>query len=256
MLDREYIISHLVGYTEFQMKQGYEASEIREALLKYGYSYKLVNEVMKKARKQTHAAPAEKPEIKALNEELYTYLNTMLVEYIAKELEAGYELDVIEKALIRYGHHPTMVRSAVRTLKHGEHAVYQATVKIESWATTAISLGLVFLFMAWLMIKTDTSSGIIFLSFAPAMCGILISYLVVNGGFGSGLLRVTPLIASGIVVLIYIVGLQVSPTLGSIPEPGTVLVMNTVLGFVGSIIICMFSRRPRKAVTAQEIANC
>jgi hypothetical protein len=255
MLDRDYIIGHLVGYAELQMRQGYEASEIREALLKYGYSYKLVNEVMKKARKNT-LAPLAKPETKALNEELCSYLNTMLVEYIAKELEAGYELDVIEKALVRYGHHPTMVRSAVRTLKRGEHAPYQPGVKIEPWAAAAISLGIVFLFMAWLMMTTDTSSGVILMSFAPAICGILFSYIIVIGNFGVGMLRVTPIIAAGIVVFIFIVGLQVSPILSSIPEPGTVLVMNVILGFVGSIIVCMFSRRPRKAVTAVEIANC
>ena len=177
-MDREYIRGHLIGYTEFQLRQGYEINDVKEALLKYGYDNDLVLEVINSVDTELYKESSKKPSLKELNEDLYVYLQNLLVDYIKKELNHGYELDVIKKALINYGHHPSMVKKAIKAIEDGKVTDYHPSIGFPSWFMLIVSLVVIFAFLGFLLITTDASLYVVFLSFAPSIFTILFVYVM------------------------------------------------------------------------------
>ena len=116
-MDKDYMKKHLQSYMEFQLSQGYEQVDIKHALLKYGYEEKLIDEIAAGIDPEVHKPVTEKKSIKELNEDLYLYIQNLLVDYIKREMDNGYEIDVIKKALINYGHHETIIKNAIKTIK-------------------------------------------------------------------------------------------------------------------------------------------
>ena len=252
-IDRDYMKEHLAGYVRFQLRQGYEISDVKEALLKYGYDYKLVEEVQKLIDTKQYKPKKKKPSLRELNEDLYIYLQNLLVNYMKKEMEAGYEMEVIRKALIKYGHHPAMVRKAVKSVNDGTIKDLQPKFGFPPGMMLFLSLTIALIFIVFLLLSTEVSVFIVVFSFAPAFVAILISYLVTISDANKKIVQMMPVVGIAIIVILFVTGLQVSPDMRKLSEPGTILLLNVFLGFVCSSCICLFSSKPMKKITVETI---
>lgn len=242
-MDRDYITKHLLSYTEFQLKQGYVLKDIKTALLKYGYDIDIVEEVIGLADESIFVPKEHKPSIRELNEDLYSYLQNLLVDYIKKEQKQGYSLDVIQRALVRYGHHPSMVKNAVRSVKEGLITDLMPEFNFPAGLMLAVSLAGIVGFSIFLMLQTDEPISTVFLCFSPSILMILLVYGAAAKFTESK--KFIPLFGIAGTVILYVLLLRGKIIVVS--EPQTILVLNIFFSFVGSSLISLFtSTRPGK----------
>jgi len=253
-MDKEYVEKHLQGYIEFQLKQGYRLKDVEKALLKYGYDDMLVKEIIKKIT-PVEIAPNGKPNQKELNEELYMYIQNLLVDFIKKEQEQGYEIEVIRKALINYGHHPSMVKKAEKAMKQGRVTDFHKRIKMSGSLVLLISVALILGFMFFMVQQTNASLGIVVMSFAPAFVAVLLSYSITTGTEDKRLIRLVPVISVAAAVLVFILLIQFSTQLRKVSEPETILILNVLLAFVCGAMIALFSEPRKKRITVDDIAE-
>ena len=253
-MDKKYMEDHLLGYVKFQLKQGYRIKDIKKALLKYGYDKKLVEEICKHID-STKFKPIKikKVALKELNEDLYIYLQNLLVDYIIKEQNQGYTIDVIKKALINYGHHPTMVKKAIKAAKKGTFSSFHSKIKLSPQVTLGTSLILMVVFILYLTFITNESLFKVFLSFVPALAMILITYAIIINTSSKKLVQLLPLLAVAGIVFSFVGLLEISPVMRSLSEPGTILLLNVVFGFILCSFISLFSKIMPKKFTIEEI---
>ena len=248
--------NHLSGYIIFQLKQGYRLNDIKKALLKYGYDKILVEEICKNINSsQYKPSKIKKVALKELNEDLYLYLQNLLVDYIIKEQNQGYTIDVIKKALINYGHHPTMVKKAIKAAKKGTLSSFHSKIKLSPEFTLGISLILMLGFILSMIYISQESIFLVFLSFVPALVMIFINFAIIINTSNKKLVQLLPLISVAGIVFIFIGLLEISPVMRSLSEPGTILLLNVFLGFILCSFISLFSKIMPKKFTIKEIEN-
>jgi len=251
-MDKAYMKKHLQTYIEFQLQQGYELIDIRHALLKYGYNEKLLDEITDGIDVEV-LRPLKKPSIKELNEDLYVYVQNLLVDYIKREQVNGYELDVIEKALVNYGHHPSTIKSAMKAVKQGLFVDQQPTIKLPAGLVLTLVIAGVLGFILFLASATDASIGRIVYAFSPAIAGIVVVYIVFLMHHDKKTAQLLPIAGVLIAILGFIALLKSSPTLASLSEPQTVILLNALVAFVPSVMICLLSKAPPRVFTVKEM---
>jgi len=246
-MDKEYMKKHLARYIEFQMQQGYGSDDVKQALLKYGYDDQLLEEIFSTIDPETHKPARERPSIKELNDDLYLYIQNLLVDYIKSELNNGYELDVIEKALVNYGHHPRMVKDAVRTVHDGRFIDQAPSIKFSVNITLTSAIIFALVFVVGLTAVTEASLGTVILSFSPSLLSIFLSYALFMSVPQKKHEQMVPLVAVIFTVVGFIMLIRMNPAL-RLGEPQTVIILNAVLAFVTSALISLFSKKPHKVV--------
>jgi hypothetical protein len=254
-MNKEYVRKHLVSYFEFQLKQGYELDDIKKALAKYGYDQKLLDEISNSIDPDVYRPPKTKPSIKELNEDLYVYLQNMLVDYIRKELSQGYEIEVIRKALIKYGHHATMVNSAVKAAQEGTIIDIQPQIKLPGGLVFTLAIALILAFIMALVIKTDSTIGTVSLGFSPALIAVLATYALFLNVHEKRVIQMLPLLAVVISVVSFVVMARFMPAMAQLSEPQTIVLLNALLAFVPSSMICLLSKRRPRVYSVREIEN-
>jgi len=253
-MDKEYVEKHLQGYIEFQLKQGYLLKDVWKALLKYGYDEILVKEICSMIDESAFTPSKERLKIKDLNEDLFVYLQNLLVDFIKKEQEQGYTIEVIEKALINYGHHPSMVKQAIRSVKNGKITDLHKTIKMGTGLVLLVTLILIIGFVFFLVKETDASLNIVILCFSPVFVSTLLAYTFVQNA-DHKLIKMIPIAAVVIIVIMYVIMIQMIPTMKTVSEPQTVLLLNVFLGFVTSSLIAFFTKPKPELVSIEDIAT-
>ncbi len=253
-LDKEYMRNHILSYVEFQLSQGYGLGDVKAVLLRYGYESDLVEEICSSINpgKYTHR---KKTGNKELDEDLYFYIQNLLVDYIKKEQSQGYTLEVIEKALVNFGHHPKMVRKAIRAVRDGSVTDLQPVFKFPPGLMFLISLAGIVLFIMYMTFTTDAQLYVVFLSFLPALAMVLIVFAVILNTGNKRLVQMLPIVSVGGVVLLFLGILEISPVARQLSEPGTILIINVFLGFIGASLMSLFSRLQPKRVSVEEIID-
>lgn len=245
ILDKEYLKEHLKEYIAFQLNQGYELADVKQALIKYGYAQKFVDDMCK----GVHHEPVREPFLKHTQEELdtdaYNYVLNMLIDYMSKELKQGYSLAAIQKALINYGHMPKVVHEAAAAIQKGTVGDYEKSsaqhITLPSYLVFSLTLLIAFAGVFFLSIVTNTSIVIILFNFIPTLLSLTIVYAALISFKLSALRRLLPLGAVAATVGIFILLVQYSTLLRATHMP-TILLLNAALTFVCSLILCIFSR--------------
>ncbi len=251
IMDKSYIEKHLLSYTISQLKQGYELKDIKNALKRYGYGTDIINNVAKQAKryelkntiKSTQAIKRE------INEELYSYLLQLLVEYIKKELEKGYELYVIKKALINYGHKKAIVNKAIKAVKSGEQKIIRKKEKgVDPAILYSASAIITLIAIAFLATAASASISIVFQSLSPVLIAITIAYIIVsklNSKKGIFYVPIAGVTANIIALILAMVYLRLGDFVG---EPSVIAIINIALSLVLCIGIAAFSRLSPKII--------
>lgn len=254
-MDKEYMKDHLSTYIKFQLRQGYVLEDVKDALLRYGYDKSLVDEIAHMIDEKNYRPRKINPAKRELDEELYVYLQNLLVDYIKKEMDQGYTIDVIRRALIKYGHHPNMVKKAVTAVKHGRVTDLRKTLHLPPAFLLFVSLLGIVAFMMFMVLATEVSIYTVVLAFAPCLIVTLLSYAYVARETNRSHLQFVPIVALAGVVVVYIMLVQLSPAMAKISEPGVILVLNVVLAFLSTGCIALLSRVQRKPVVVEEITE-
>jgi len=253
LFDDMYIKKHLGEYILFQLDQGYDLSDIKNALVKFGYKKDIVKEILQ----QFHiTAPKKKAALYSshdLDQELKVYVQSLLIDYIVKEHKVGYPLEAIKKALINYGHDPKTIDEAIFIIESGKVVDYRmesSPVQFPQQIIAPITLFLTFAFLVFLSIATDTSIITIIPNFLPAF----LAFAVVNIAYyflpKTKFLAALPLLGILITVGAFIGGIQYG-ILGTIPGSDVVLILNAAVGFVSCALVCAFSKKGKDEIIVQ-----
>lgn len=250
-VDDMYMKKHLVQYILFQVEQGYALEDVKKALERFGYKKWLVQEVVRGTG--ISPAPRKKPALYAaegLDQELRIYVQSLLIDYIVKEHKVGYTLDAIRKALIHFGHDPTLIDEAMTIIKQGKVVDYRADsapFKFPHRIIASLTLFLLFCFLVFLSIATDTSLFTIFPQFLPLFVAfVLINILFLLVG-NTRLVAALPLFGILIAVATFIGGVSYD-FLGRAPGSNVILILNAVLTFISTGIVCAFSKKEKDTV--------
>ncbi len=250
-VDDMYLKKHLAGYILFQVEQGYALEDIKKALERFGYKKWLVKEIVQNTG--ISPSPKKKSALYAaedLDQELRIYVQSLLIDYIVKEHKVGYTLDAIRKALINFGHDAALVDEAIEIIKQGKVVDYRADsslFKFPHRVVASLTLFLIFGFLVFLSISTDTSIFTILLNFLP----LFVAFILVNLGVvyigNTKLIAALPLFAILVAVGTFIGGVQYG-ILGRAPGSDILLLLNAVLSFLSAGIVCAFSKKEKEAV--------
>jgi len=246
-LDKKYMVSHLTEYVAFQQGQGYDLEDIKGALINYGYDNGLVKSIIDSAAKNRFDAKKHKKVVhKEMDRDLYLYVQNLLVDYIKKELDSGYSMDAIRKALIRFGHRPDMVRQAALNVSEGRVVeLKEPTLKKEkegSQMVFLLSMLIGLIFIAFMSISTDSSVITVLVSFSPLLVSLILSNIIFRQSNNRTVVLFLPLLSVLIAVGIYIAILQVSAII-RLADHETILMLNSVLSFILVAANCTFTRK-------------
>jgi len=141
---------HLGEYVLFQLEQGYDLPDIKSALIRFGYKKPVVKEILNMLHITT---PRKKPAMYSahdLDQELKVYVQSLLIDYIVKEHKVGYPLEAIKKALINFGHDPSVIDEAILIIESGKVVDYRldaSPVKFPQQIVAPLTIFLIFSFI-------------------------------------------------------------------------------------------------------------
>ncbi|MGM5484715.1 MAG: hypothetical protein ACQEP1_02470 [Nanobdellota archaeon] len=213
-----YIEDHLRKYIKFHLEQGYSYEAVKRCLLKYGYSHEELDRISK-GLKYSKKTVTRKYSEKELDDETYLYLRGMISEYLKKQLDHGFHLDEIRKALINFGHKKKIVDDAVNLVTKEERLNFKPNMVF-----AALSF-LTLLFIAMMSLTLGVTFKEMFLVLSPAVAVIALSY------FYTTYLKNYTAVASLLGVII--IFMTIFPHIESSgTETHVLLVMNAVIGFI------------------------
>jgi hypothetical protein len=250
-LDYDYMKKHLLDYAVMQIHQGYDPEDIRVALSSYGYNKGLISDIYEaikdlRPKKRAHVSKAQ------ITKDLYYYIQNLLVDFISKEVEQGYDLEVIRKALINYGHHSDMVDTAIQAYDTGEVMEYETPlmVRFPQQFLFALSLILMLIGIVALSISTNTIILKVLLAFFPAILGIILANVAKMSIRMKEADKFIPIFTMLIVIAVFYLMISFSATMQEINQSEYVIVLNVISAFVFSSIICVFSKDDRDEIIA------
>lgn len=253
LLDQEYMRKHILDYVVFQLKQGYDIHDIKKALVKHGYNPALIDAICKSVNPALYTVTRHKA-VKELDADLYIYLQNLLVDYIEKELHQGYELEVIRKALINYGHHPETVAKAINAVEKGEVDDLQV---LEHWKLPAgllylISVCAILALVFFLSFITKVQIATVVMSFVPALIAVTLIYAAFSYTESAKVMQMLPVAGIALTVGIFIGLLQISAVMQRLSEPNMILIMDVLAVFILGSLMCFFGKK-KSRMTVKEI---
>ncbi len=254
LFDDMYMKQHLSEYILFQAEQGYALDDIKKALLKFGYKKYLVKEILHQL--DLSALPKKKTtmySVHDLDEELRIYVQSLLIDYIVKEHKIGYSLEGIKKALVNYGHDPKVVDEAIMIISEGKVVDYRkeySVIQFPQQIVASVTLFLIFAFLVFLSIATDTSIVKILPNFFPAFFAFVLINAVYFFLSSSKLIVALPLFAVLVTLGAFLGGIQYG-FLGTVPGSDMILVLNAVLAFLSCGIVCAFSKKGKDEIVVR-----
>lgn len=257
----KYMKKHLKDYVLFQISQGYESEDIKDLLTKYGYSPDIVDgifseigDIPQKEHKHT---------TKKVSQDLFTYIQEQLMEYIQKEQDQGYSLDAIRKALLNYGHQAAIVEAAIISVKDGiqpdmndfKHAILDEKRSNRGADFPLVYPGTVFtisliLVVALIFFITASSSSNLFvvgMAFSPTILSLTAGYLAATQMKSKKFSRFMPLIVVGVTTFIFVFLIQLKSPLTVISDVQTVLLLNVLATFILASFIALSVRAKIRA---------
>ncbi len=264
--DKKIMKNHLRDYILFQINQGYEANDIKNLLQGYGYSQELIDEIFSEIGTLPHRKPAKKHK-KEISADLFSYVKELIVDFIIKEKEQGYSIDAIKRALMNYGHSKELVDSAVAAVDGSdsgkdydffkEDAVKKSSQLEDTdplmnlkgkglppFLLYVLSLLLVFGFVVFMSAVTNTFFSIVFFSFTPVMIALTVNFLAVMQFKSRNYLNLVPFLVVFLTVFIFVGILHSDFLLEEVAQPEIVVLLNSVIAFVFSSVMCFFSKWP------------
>ena len=248
-VDRAYMENHLLDYILFQVQQGYPTQEIRKVLTKYGYPSAVVASVFHKLDPLILAEASgtrikKKYNIAELTKEIHDYLLNMLLDYITKEKAQGYSIPVIKRALLKYGHNKEIVEEALALISKGKVVSYHFPnpFQIPQNIVFACCLVLLFGFLVFLSIGTNTSLTKVLLSFAPSIISFILMHALLSLLLHRRLATFLPLLSLALTAGLFVGSLRLV-SLFSYASPQVLLVLNVIISFAATILLCLFSKK-------------
>lgn len=253
LFDDMYMKKHLGEYVLFQLEQGYDLPDIKNALVRFGYRKSVVKEILDMLHITAPKKKAAMYSAHDLDQELKVYVQSLLIDYIVKEHKVGYPLEAIKKALINFGHDPAVIDEAILIIEQGKVVDYRmdtSPVRFHQQVVAPLAIFLIFAFLVFLSITTDTSIITIIPNFLP----LFLTFIIVNIAFyflpKSPFLAAIPLFAVLLTVGIFLLGIQYG-ILGKAPGTDMILILNAAISFISTGIVCAFSKKGKEDIVVQ-----
>jgi hypothetical protein len=217
----DYVINHLSEYIKYHIERGYSEKSVKEALLKFGYSNKLLDSIIKNT-KIIHKIIDKPYSQKDLEGETYYYLRGIIIEYIKKQQNHGFNKEEIRKALIKYGHSKEIVNDAFILMKGRKEIKF--TKKTMFW----INITLILFFTIILALLLDVKLVYTLIIFSPSVLGFILSKIALD--YFKKIKKHIPLIS---VILTIILFFSIFPALNKTDADSDVILgLNAILAFI------------------------
>ncbi|MEA3398887.1 MAG: hypothetical protein U9R00_00010 [Patescibacteria group bacterium] len=220
-----YIKEHLEMYMKYHLERGYDLLSLKKSLSRFGYSSHEIEKIAKKlniVKSNAHRKYSKKE----LESDTYYYIRGILADYIKKQLNHGFELRDIRKALIKFGHPANIVDDAIAFVMSKDR------LTIDHRAVLGISVAIILLFMFFMGLAVETAFTIMFVVFSPALISVVLTYFITP--FLLGKKEMIPIISIIIAIVLFFF---IFPALNKTDADSSVLLaINAVLAFVLSAI--------------------
>jgi len=164
----DYIRKYLKKYIVFSLSQGYDIEAIKSSLIKQGNKKKFLKSIIEELPHTRHTVKETKYDPRELDRETKYYLEGVLAEYIERMIEHGYEKSEIKRALINYGHHPSVVNEALRKFK-------KPKIPIISFEGFSFANIMVYMFFVVFLVMGLDAEPISLVFFLPGLIGVFVS---------------------------------------------------------------------------------
>lgn len=161
-----FIIDHIEKYIKYHLERGYSKESVKEALLKFGYNNKMLEKIIKNL-KILHRNLDKPYSEKDLEGETYYYLRSVIAEYIINQLEHGFSINEIKKALIKYGHHKNIIEDAIIIVKG------KGKKKIDKGIIFWFCIVAILLFIIMMTLLLDVNFAYTFVIFTPGIAAFI-----------------------------------------------------------------------------------
>lgn len=166
----DYVHDHLQRYIKYHLDRGYSPIALKKALIIYGYPSKAIDNIIKNTKIDHHKIDIKYTE-KELKGETYYFLRGILADYIKDQMEHGFELPDIKKALIKYGHQKSLINDAIGLSK-------STSVKISHNTIFFLSISLYLLFCIAMALSLETSIISMILVMSPSIISFILSSFI------------------------------------------------------------------------------
>lgn len=163
----KYLADHLRKYIKHHLEYGYDYESIKKCLTKYGYKGSEIDKITKPIRFVERKVTKKYSE-NEMDEETYFYLRGLLSDYMKRQMDHGFELDDIKKALKKYGHPEKLVDDSARLLEKRE--------TVRPSVIFGFSFALMLIFTLIMSLALGVSFKAMFLVFSPTLVMIVLSY--------------------------------------------------------------------------------
>jgi hypothetical protein len=168
-----YLIEHLKKYIKYHLERGYSNKSIKNALIKFGYSNKMLDSIIKEI-KIVHTIIEKPYSDNDLEGETYYYLRGMIVEYIKKQLSHGFDKHEIKKALIKFGHSDEIVKDAFSMVFRKQD------IKMNRNTMFWINVSLISFFIVFMSLLLEVPFIITFIIFSPGIGAFIVSKIALD----------------------------------------------------------------------------
>lgn len=215
-----YIAEHLKGYISYHLEKGYTKTAVKKALSAFGYSAKEIDSIINKIKVKPQHINRKYTETE-LEGETYYYLRGMLADYMKKQLEHGFELSDVKDALIKYGHHKSIVHDALNLLKSRKFKISHSMV-------LTLSLISIFIFCFAMSIALEIRFMEMLLVMTPSLASLLLGSFFIS--FIQKKKEIVPIIAVVVTIGLF---MAIFPALENAQADSAVLlVINAVIAFI------------------------
>jgi len=179
----EYIKEHLASFIAFELEKGYPIASIKNVLVRKGHDENLIDAAIDHLVKSGYVPRVRKNKpYKTLEKEIFENLVKSIADYIAIQIENGYNLDEIKKTLLDFGHSQDVIEEALAKIK-GHRRIYEKhEVKSQKrrYQVFPFVLSFLILLIAIISISTGDVIYIIALGFLPCIISVVLVESIYN----------------------------------------------------------------------------
>lgn len=237
---KSYIREHLEKYVGYHLERGYSPVSIKKALIRFGYSSAEIDDIIKNCRVSRHYIDKRYSE-KDLDGETYYYLRAMIATYIKKQRDHGFDPKDVRAALIRYGHHRSLVYDSEKIIKPRRFIIGHNFVM---WVSIILVVFFSFILGLALMVEPRR---MIFV-FSPAIIGLVLSSFAIRFMYKHK--QYVPLLSAVVAIVLFFFMFPELESMGA--DSNVLIVLNTIVALVTTFFYSAFYTRKKAPEKRRE----
>lgn len=225
----EYIKEHLANFIAFELEKGHNIKSIKEVLMRKGHDENLIDLAIDHLVKSGYVPKVKKNKpYGKLEKEIFEDIVKAIADYIAIQIENGYNLDEIKKTLYDFGHSYEVIEEAIARFK-GERKIISKPKRKISFNPFPFLLTFIILLIAVTSILSSEPIYKVAIGFIPLLISIIVVESVYEETKNKYILFIIPII---ITLLFFLLVSSLAFSIFAGLATLNLMVLNLILGLI------------------------